>query len=108
MHKPYIDKEKLKKIEKISQECADLFQRSSSNVEGRNAQLSLKHHNLHRLTDQRLEALTNIHNYWVKNKDDATAAERFFDRIPKNLFENILDNLDMPAKSRANSVLVAA
>ncbi len=32
-------------------ECTQLFQRSTSPVEGRNAQLSLRHHSLHRLND---------------------------------------------------------
>lgn len=31
-------------IEKVAQECAELFQRSSSCVEGRNGQLALRHH----------------------------------------------------------------
>ena len=102
------DNQRLEEIEKTSQECAYLFQRSSSNVEGRNAQLSLKHHNLHRLKDERLKALTNIHNYWIKNKDDTTAAQRFFDKKPKNMFEYILDNLDMPARPRNKYGHIAA
>ncbi|HEX9005571.1 MAG TPA: DUF6399 domain-containing protein [Blastocatellia bacterium] len=35
-------------VERVAQECADLFQRSSSCVEGRNGQLALRHHSLHR------------------------------------------------------------
>ena len=38
-----------------AEECAAFFQRSSSAVEGRNGQLSLKHHNLHRLTGRKRE-----------------------------------------------------
>ena len=102
------DEQRLKKIKKISQECADLFQRSSSNVEGRNAQLKLKHRNLHRLKDECLKALTNIHNYWIKNKDGITAAERFFDKKPENMFEHILDNLDISARPRRNFKYIAA
>ena len=33
-----------------ARDCAALFQRSSSCVEGHNGQLSLRHHGLHRLT----------------------------------------------------------
>ncbi|MBI4672059.1 MAG: hypothetical protein HY741_10395 [Chloroflexi bacterium] len=48
----------LRAIEQVAQECAELFQRSSSCVEGRNGQLALRHHSLHRLRDQKLAALT--------------------------------------------------
>ncbi|MEZ5583597.1 MAG: DUF6399 domain-containing protein [Candidatus Competibacteraceae bacterium] len=36
-------------IEQVATECAHLFQRSSSCVEGRNGQLALQHHSRHRL-----------------------------------------------------------
>ena len=36
------------RVERVAQQCADLFQRSSSCVEGRNGQLALRHHSLHR------------------------------------------------------------
>jgi hypothetical protein len=32
-------------------------------VEGRNGQLALRHHSLHRLREQKLAALTTVHNY---------------------------------------------
>jgi hypothetical protein len=51
-------------LERVSAECADLFQRSSSCVEGRNAQLALQHHSRHRLSDRKLAALTAVHNYF--------------------------------------------
>ena len=43
---------------KIARECAHFFQRSSSSVEGRNAQLSLRHHGIHRLSERHLKAQT--------------------------------------------------
>ena len=49
-------------IEKVGAECASLFHRSSSCVEGRNGQLSLRHHGLHRLSNRKLAALTAVHN----------------------------------------------
>ena len=36
-------------LEQVARECAQLFQRSSSCAEGRNGQLALRHHSLHRL-----------------------------------------------------------
>jgi Family of unknown function (DUF6399) len=49
-------------IEQVARQCAELFQRSSSCVEGRNGRLSLFHHGQTRLSKKRLEALTAIHN----------------------------------------------
>lgn len=86
----------LQTIEQVAQECAELFQRSSSCVEGRNGQLALRHHSLHRLRDQKLAALTTVHNYFVKRSDGTTAAERFFGSRPKNLFEWVLERVDLP------------
>ena len=90
--------EEIALIEEVSQECACLFQRSSSCVEGRNGQLALRHHSLHRLSDRKLGALTAVHNYYVKRNDGTTAAERFFGKKPRDLFEYLLDRLDLPAR----------
>lgn len=83
-------------IERVAQECAQLFQRSSSCVEGRNGQLSLRHHSLHRISDRKLAALTAIHNYAVKRHDRTTAAERFFGAKPRDIFEWILERVELP------------
>jgi uncharacterized protein YukE len=85
-------------IETVAQECAQLFQRSSSCVEGRNGQLALRHHSLHRIGDRKLAALTTVHNYFVKRGDDTTAAERFFNAKPQNLFEWVLERVDLPGR----------
>jgi hypothetical protein len=86
------------RLERVVKECAELFQRSSSCVEGRNGQLSLRHHSLHRLSSERLEALTTMHNYFVRRPDGTTAAERFFGAKPDDLFAHLLDHLDFPAR----------
>lgn len=83
-------------LETVAQECAQLFQRSSSCVEGRNGYLALYHHSLHRLGDRKLAALTTVHNYFVKRQDGTTAAERFFGSKPKDLFGWVLDQVDLP------------
>jgi hypothetical protein len=85
-------------VKRVAQECADLFQRSSSCVEGRNGHLSLLHHSLHRLRASRLEALTAVHNFFIQRPDGTTAADRFFGAKPADLFEWLLDHLDMPAR----------
>jgi hypothetical protein len=90
--------EELVSIESVAQECAQLFQRSSSCVEGRNGQLALHHHRLHRISGRKLAALTTVHNYSMKRGDDSTAAERFFGAKPRNLFEWVLDRVDLPGR----------
>ena len=77
-------------VETVAGSCADLFQRSSSCVEGRNGQLSLYHHGCHRLSDRKLSALTAIHNFYIRRPDGTTAAERFFGRAHPSLFEQVL------------------
>lgn len=85
---------------RIAQECAHFFQRSSSSVEGRNGQLSLRHHGIHRLSDKHLQAQTVIHNFHTRRKDNTTPAERLFEAKHGNLFEHLLDRMDYPARPR--------
>jgi DNA repair exonuclease SbcCD ATPase subunit len=93
--------EECAKVERVAQECADLFQRSSSCVEGRNGQLALRHHSLHRLTQGKLAALTVVHNYYVTRSDGTTAAERFFGSKPADLFTWLLYHQVVPARPAA-------
>jgi len=92
--------EQIEFLEKAAKECAGFFQRSSSCVEGRNAQLSLRHHGVHRLSARRLKALTVVHNYYIKNKEGTTAAKRFFEAEHNDLFQWLLDRMDFPARPR--------
>jgi len=86
------------RLEQVAAECADLFQRSSSCVEGRNGQLSLHHHGRHRLSDRKLAALTAVHNFPIRRADGTTAAERFFGRAPEPLFEQVLARVPLPPR----------
>ena len=85
-------------IETVALECATLFQRSSSCVEGRNGYLALLHHSLHRISDRKLATLTTVHNFFVKRSDGSTPAERFFGSKPRDLFEWILEEVDLPGR----------
>jgi hypothetical protein len=87
-------------IEQVARDCADLFQRSSSAVEGRNGQLSLFHHGCHRLSARKLAALTAVHNFYIRRADQTTAAERFFGRAPPPLFEQLLERMPLPPRPR--------
>ena len=88
------------RIEQVAGECADLFQRSSSAVEGRNGQLSLYHHGRHRLGERKLGALTAVHNFHIRRADGTTAAERLFARAHASLFEQLIDRVPLPPPPR--------
>ena len=87
-------------IEQVASDCADLFQRSSAAVEGRNGQLSLFHHGCHRLSARKLAALTAVHNFYIRRADQTTAAERFFGQAPPPLFEQLLERVPLPPRPR--------
>jgi hypothetical protein len=76
---------------------ADVFQRSSANVEGRNGYLSLRNHQLRGLDHPRKRAcLTAVHNFFLTRPDGTTAAERFFGQKPRSLFGVVLDAVEIP------------
>jgi hypothetical protein len=99
--------EKIDALEGAAKDCANIFQRSSSCVEGRNAQLSLRHHGIHRLSTQHLRAQTVVHNYAIKNRDGTTPAERLFEAKHNDLFEWLLDHMDYPVRPRKRLTKVA-
>jgi len=90
--------ERRAQLEGLARDCADLFQRSSSCVEGRNGQLSLFEHSTRDLSAPKLEALTVIHNFFSRRPDGTTAAERFFGTPPDDLFGWLLARLPLPAR----------
>ena len=92
------DEERRCAVEVEAAACADIFQRASSCVEGRNGQLSLCQHHLHLISSQRLEALTVIHNYFIRRPDGTTAAERFFAARPRDLFQYLLTRIPAPPR----------
>jgi len=84
-------------LKQQAKELAEVFQRSSSNVEGRNGYLSLRNHQLRGLDRPRKRAcLTAIHNFFLTRADGTTAAERFFGQKPRSMFTAILQSVDLP------------
>ena len=76
---------------------AEVCQRSSSNVEGRNGYLSLRNHQLRGLDHPRKRAcLTTIHNFFLTRPDGTTAAERFFGQKPRSMFATVLESVEIP------------
>src|SRR5262245_11082860 len=73
---------------------AAVFQRSSSNVEGRNGYLSLRSHQLRGLDRPRKrECFTTMHTFFLTRPDGTTAAERFFGQKPRSMFLAILESV---------------
>jgi hypothetical protein len=92
-----LPQEQRKEVQEATRAVAGLFQRSSSCVEGRNGRLSLQHHGHSRVSEQRLQALTVIHNYMVQRPDGTTAAERFFGQKHSDAFAWLLQRMpDLP------------
>ena len=95
-----VDEPQRDQLSTVAAECADLFQRTSSCVEGRNGQHALHHHHLHQVSTTRLEALTVIHNYVIRRPDGTTAAERFFGHKPNDLLDHLLKTVRVPPRPR--------
>jgi hypothetical protein len=91
--------ENLKQVwQQKARELAELFQRSSSCVEGRNGVLSLNYQRFHRLNERSLKVLTIIHNFDIRRSDGTTAAERLFEAKHENLFESMVANIRIPGR----------
>ena len=88
-----------------ARQCAAMFQRSSSCVEGRNGVLSLKHHALHRLNTNKLQALTVLHNFFSSRRDGTTAADRFFGQKSRDMFDWLVGVIDLPVRPRNRAKL---
>jgi hypothetical protein len=89
-----VEQDQLKSKAKM---LAEVFQRSSSNVEGRNGYLSLRNHQLRGLDHPRKRScLTAMHNFFLTRADGTTAAERFFGQKPRSMFAAILASVEIP------------
>ncbi len=97
-----------RQLERLADDCAALFVRATSCVEGCNGQLALLHHGLKRLDNQRLAVLRALHNYFLRRADGTTAAERFFESPHDDLLEWLLDHMDLPARPRRRRTQEAA
>jgi hypothetical protein len=85
------------RLKQESSKLAEVFQRSSSNVEGRNGYLSLRNHQRRGLDHPRKRAcLTAVHNFFLTRADGTTAAERFFGQKPRSMFAAILESVEIP------------
>lgn len=69
------------------------FQRSSSQVEGRNGYLSFIHHANRGMSKQRRQVLTVVHNFDTRRADGSTPAERLFQKSFPNLVDFLCENV---------------
>lgn len=93
-----VSRHTLREVEQVVADCVEVFQRSSSCVEGRNGQLAFRRHALHRIRPRRLAALTVVHNYYLTRPDGTTAAERFFGTAPQDVFAWLLERVELPGR----------
>ncbi len=83
-------------LQNEAKRLATVFQRSSSNVEGRNGSLSLRSHQLRGLNlPRKRQCFTAIHNFFLTRPDGTTAAERFFGQKPRSMFVAILESVEL-------------
>ena len=83
-------------LHREAKRLAAVFQRSSSNVEGRNGYLSLRNHQLRGLDlPRKRQCFTAIHNFFLTRSDGTTAAERFFGQKPRSMFAAILESVEL-------------
>jgi hypothetical protein len=78
---------------------AEVFHRSSADVEGRNGYLSFRNDELRGLDNPRKRAcLTAVHNFLLKRSDGTTAAERFFGQKPRPCLPRYWNPLRSPRR----------
>ena len=95
-----LSEQDVKYLEDQARLASELFQRSSSCVEGRNGQLALRHHGLREISARKLRVLGVLHNYVIKRRDGKTAANRFFGQEHRELFPWLVDHMPLPPRPR--------
>jgi Family of unknown function (DUF6399) len=94
--------EKYQQCLEWAEQTARTFQRSSSQVEGRNGYLAFVHKANRGLAEQRLKVLTVVHNFDIRGWDKKTPAERLFKQGFPDLFEFVLQDVTGFAEPRAS------
>ena len=105
-----MDESRQRELYLLAHQLAVSFQRSSSQVEGRNGYLSFAHHAQRGLGTQRLKVLTVVHNYDIRRKDGTSPAERFFKKDFPDLFDFLCQNVTgfkEPRKRKDKSLITS-
>jgi len=101
--------EQFKKLKDEANYLCRLFQRASSQVEGRNGYLSMMNHTQRGFDEQRLEVLTVVHNFDIHSDDGSTPAERLYGKEINDIsiFDYLLQNIsEFPYSRRRQMVYV--
>lgn len=99
-----LGKEEKERLLKEAMWCANVYQRSTSALEGINGHIEWHRRGRHVLSDKKLRVLLAIWNYFIRGPDGRTSAERFFEAAPPDLFEWLLNHVPVvcrPAKRRS-------
>ena len=86
---------------------AQVFQRTSSAVEGRNGYLSQMQHNHRGLPKHRYKVWTILHNFDCRAAEGTTPASRFFRQSFPDLFETVLSHINALPQPRRRKHHVA-
>lgn len=85
------------RLQQEADKRADVCQRSSANVEGRNGSRSPRKHQLRGLDHPRKRVcLTAIPTFFLTRPDGTTAAERFFGQNARSMWAAMLASVDLP------------
>ena len=84
-----------------------VFQRTSSAVEGRNGSLSHMQHNHRGLPTRRYKVRTVLHNFDCRAADGTTPASRFFRRAFPEFFETMFSHIEALPQPRRRKHQVA-
>ena len=93
-----LDEQTRRHLEQVAGECADLFQRSSSCVEGRNGFLALYQHGHHRLSPRKQQVLTALHNFAISAPTTPRPLSASSAKPHPSLFEQVLERMPWPAR----------
>lgn len=88
-----IPRERQDILAQMAYQMASSFQRSSSQVEGRNGYLAFIHHGQKGIPKKKIKALSVIHNFDTKRSDGSTPAQRLFKQEFPDLFEFLYQNV---------------
>jgi len=98
--------EQMKTCVNWAQDIVCSFQRSSSQVEGRNGYLAFIHKANRGLPENRLKILTTIHNFDIRRSDGSTPAQRLWKQEYPDLFEFVLQNVTGFKEPRRSRVIL--
>jgi hypothetical protein len=96
-----LDSEAQARLTAEADRLAGIFRRSSSCVEGRNGVLSFRHHGLRGIPLRKRRCLTALHNFFIERTEGNTAAKRFFEQKPRDLFHAVLAAVDVPRRPKS-------